>query len=225
MSLCRTLGQDDHSKPSFLFTLLCCHPRFAKLWVDWRKGSPTRLSPEQKDTQSMSPSTARSTPPWGGSSQYALAHTDTHSSSPRGVTHHLSYAVCSAFNSHLESIKAVNQEVGWTVFLKFLSHSSLQWRCVRLLGSCFMHRKKQWWWLLSEHNKISWCPHELARDAEGNEYSTISVAQLISLRLTSQDTLMLFSVLGLGFSGQHWVVLHLLHLPESSGHYIKQNSH
>lgn len=73
MSLCRrTLG--DCSQPSFLSTLLCCHPRFARLWVDWRKGSPRRLSTEQKDPQSTSPTTAWSTPPWGGSSQYALNH-------------------------------------------------------------------------------------------------------------------------------------------------------
>lgn len=175
MSLCRrTLGQGDCSQPSFLSTLLCCHRKFVRLWVDWRKGSPTRLSTQQKDTQSMSSTTAWSTPPWGGPNMI-LAHIDTHSSSPRAVTHHLSYAVCSAFNSHLDSIKAVNWEVGCTVFLKFLSHCSLQWRCVRLLSSYFVHRSKRRWRLLSE-NKTSWCPHELARDAEGNQYSRLSVA-------------------------------------------------
>lgn len=42
--------------------------------------SQTRLSAEQKGTQTMSYTVAWSTPPWGGSSQYGLAHINTYTS-------------------------------------------------------------------------------------------------------------------------------------------------
>lgn len=122
---------------------LCCQPRFARLKDDWRRDSSTRLSAEREDTQTMSQAIAWFTPPWRSNAQYSLSHINTYTSSSSGVTHHPSHTVCSAFNSHLNSSKVVNWEVGCTVFLKSLSHHSLQQRCVRLQGSCFMHKSKQ----------------------------------------------------------------------------------